>query len=77
MPYNIIGCAGGDPDPYDYFVSFFNKNNADVKGYESFYYTNYRFLYNEAENVNTPDITSAEWVGYGNNSFTATDARHL
>ncbi len=75
LPYNIIGCAGGDPDPYDYFVSFFNKNNADVKGYEPFYYTNYRFLYEEKEPVETADLTSAEWVGYGNNSFTTSDAR--
>lgn len=75
MPYNIIGCAGGDPDPYDYFVSFFNKNNTEVKGYEPFYYTNYRFLYHEEEPVNTSDVTAAEWVGYGNNSFTSTDAR--
>ncbi|NII24950.1 hypothetical protein HB364_07665 [Pseudoflavitalea sp. X16] len=77
MPYNIIGCAGGDPDPYDYFVSFFNRNNAGVKGYEPFYYTNYRFLYQEEEPVNTSDLTSAEWVKYGNNGFTANDARQF
>ena len=75
MPYNIIGCAGGDPDPYDYFVSFFNRNNADAKGYEPFYYTNYRFLFDEKEPVEISDITAAEWVGYGNNSFTPKDAR--
>lgn len=75
MPYNIIGCASDDPDPYDYYVSFFNKNNTEVKGYEPFYYTNYRFLYHEEEPVSTSDLTSAEWVGYGNNSFTAKDAR--
>lgn len=75
LPYNIIGCAGGEPDPYDYFVSFFNKNNADAKGYEPFYYTNYQFLYEEKEPVETADLTSAEWVGYGNNSFTTNDAR--
>lgn len=75
MPYNIIGCAGGDPDPYDYFVSFFNRNNTEVKGYEPFYYTNYRFLFQEEEPVATSDATSAEWVGYGHNSFTAADAR--
>ena len=75
MPYNIIGCAGGDADPYDYFVSFFNKNNSDVKGYEPFYYTNYQFLYSDQEPVTTSDVTSAEWVGYGNNSYTANDAK--
>ncbi|MBO9563731.1 MAG: hypothetical protein J7621_13195 [Niastella sp.] len=75
LPYNIIGCAGGEPDPYDYFVSFFNRNNADAKGYEPFYYTNYQFLYQEKEPVETADLTSAEWAGYGNNSFTVNDAR--
>jgi hypothetical protein len=74
MPYNIIGCAGGEPDPYDYFVSFFNRNNAEVKGYEPFYYTNYRFLYQDEEPVNVSDLTSAEWVKYGNNGFTTDDA---
>jgi hypothetical protein len=74
FPYNIIGCAGGDADPYDYFVSFFSKSNTDVKGYEPFYYTNYRFLYQDEEPVSTADITSAEWVNYGNNSFTTKDA---
>jgi hypothetical protein len=74
LPYNIIGCAGGDADPYDYFVSFFSKNNTDVKGYEPFYYTNYRFLYQDEEPVSTADLTSAEWVGYGNNSFSAKEA---
>jgi hypothetical protein len=74
LPYNIIGCAGGDADPYDYFVSFFSRNNTGVKGYEPFYYTNYRFLYQDEEPVSTADLTSAEWVSYGNNSFTAKDA---
>lgn len=74
LPYNIIGCAGGEPDPYDYFVSFFSKNNTDVKGYEPFYYTNCRFLYQDEEPVSTADLTSADWVSYGNNSFTAKEA---
>ncbi|WP_276479936.1 hypothetical protein [Paraflavitalea pollutisoli] len=75
LPYNIIGCAGGDADPYDYYVSFFSKRNTDVKGYEPFYYTNYQFLYQEEEPVKTSDVTAAEWVGYGNNSFTAKEAQ--
>lgn len=74
LPYNIIGCAGGDEDPYDYFVSFYNKNLSDVKGYEPFYYTDVQFLYHEDEPVKTADITSAEWVSYCNNSFSAADA---
>lgn len=69
FPYNILGCAGGDEDPYDYFVSFYHKDLGDEKGYEPFYYTNYRFLYEEDEHVNTAEVTSAEWVGYAGNKF--------
>lgn len=64
LPYNIIGCAGGDPDPYDYFVSFFHKGLADNKAFEPFYYTNYQFLYQSEEPVNTAEVTSAEWASY-------------
>ena len=64
LPYNIIGCAGGDPDPYDYFVSFFHKGLSDNKAFEPFYYTNYQFLYQSEEPVNTTEATSAEWAGY-------------
>ncbi|WP_127129277.1 hypothetical protein [Pseudoflavitalea rhizosphaerae] len=74
FPYNIIGCAGGDSDPYDYYVSFFSKNNSNVQGYSPFYYTDVQFLYEEKEPVTTSDVTAAEWVGYGNNSFTKKDA---
>ncbi|NML20458.1 hypothetical protein HHL16_06215 [Pseudoflavitalea sp. G-6-1-2] len=74
FPYNIIGCAGGDDDPYDYYVSFFAKDNTNVPGYQPFYYTNVQFLYREEEPVKTSDVTSAEWVGYGNNSFSKKDA---
>ena len=74
FPYNIIGCAGGDDDPYDYYVSFFAKNNSSVPGYQPFYYTNVRFLYREEEPVNTAEATAAEWVGYGNNSYSRKDA---
>lgn len=69
FPYNIIGCAGGESDPYDYYVSFFAKNNTKASGYSPFYYTSVQFLYQEKEPVTTSDVTASEWVGYGNNSF--------
>lgn len=74
FPYNIIGCAGGEADPYDYYVSFYAKNNSNVQGYTPFYYTDVQFLYEEKEPVTTSDVTAAEWVGYGNNSFSKKDA---
>ncbi|MFT3826850.1 MAG: hypothetical protein QM731_23200 [Chitinophagaceae bacterium] len=74
FPYNIIGCAGGEPDPYDYFVSFFNTNLGSTPGYEPFYYTNYEFLYKNDEPVNTATVTAAEWIPYAGNKFTDQDA---
>lgn len=64
FPYNIIGCAGSEPDPYDYFVSLFHREMAGNRSYSPFYYTNYQFLYDAQEPVNTASATSAEWVGY-------------
>jgi hypothetical protein len=69
FPYNILGCAGGEEDPYDYFVSFYHRDLGDEPGYEPFYYTNYRFLYDSEEPVNTAGLTSSEWVGYAGNKF--------
>ncbi len=74
FPYNIIGCAGGDSDPYDYYVSFFAKNNSNVQGYTPFYYTDVQFLYEEKEPVTTSDVTAAEWTGYASNSFSKKEA---
>lgn len=74
FPYNIIGCAGGDPDPYDYFVSFYHKQLAGSKAHEPFFYTNFQFLYDAAEPVNTAEATSAEWVDYGNKAFSRKEA---
>lgn len=74
FPYNIVGCGGGDADPYDYFVSFFHKDLSDQKGYEPFYYTNYQFLYDSNEPVNAAEATSAEWVGYSGNKFSNKEA---
>lgn len=74
FPYNIIGCASDDPDPYDYYVSFFNTQLPEDKGFEPFYYTNMRFLYKDDEPENTSMVTAGEWVPYGGNSFSQQDA---
>jgi hypothetical protein len=69
FPYNIIGCAGGDADPYDYFVSFFHHDLSEEQGYKQFYYTNYEFLYDTKENQDVATLTAGEWTGYGNKTF--------
>ena len=74
FPYNIIGCSGGEMDPYDYYVSFYHKDLAGDTSYRPFYYTNYQFLYDPVEPVNVAEITSAEWAGFGENRFSAREA---
>lgn len=74
FPYNIIGCASSEADPHDYYVSFFHQNSSGTSGYEPFYYTNYEFLYETNEPVNTAEVTSAEWVDYAGKKFTAKEA---
>jgi hypothetical protein len=69
FPYNIIGCAGGDADPYDYFVSFFHNDLPENGGHKQFYYTNTQFLYDTQETQNVAQLTANEWTGYGNNAF--------
>jgi hypothetical protein len=71
FPYNIIGCAGGDPDPYDYFISFFDNNLPASKAYTSFYYTNHEFLYNHNEKTDAAVVAAGEWCGYAGKSFDA------
>jgi hypothetical protein len=66
FPYNILGCSDG-PDPYHYYSSFFHNDLSADKNYRSFYYTNYEFLYDDAEQNNVADTTSAEWISYCGN----------
>ena len=74
FPYNIIGCAGGDPDPYDYYVNFFQQKINGDKALEPFLYTNYRFLYDSQEPVSTAELLSEEWSDWSKNSFSKKDA---
>ncbi|MET0300971.1 MAG: hypothetical protein ABW036_14460, partial [Flavitalea sp.] len=74
LPYNIIGCGGSDADPYDYFVSFFDKKLDTEPHSKPFYYTNYKFLYDDEEPVNLAELTSAEWINYTNRKASKADA---
>ncbi len=56
--------CGGEVDPYDYYISFFHNNLQGGKEYRSFYFTNYQFLYDDAEPVSEPAINSNEWASY-------------
>jgi len=63
FPYNIIGC-GGEIDPYDYYISFFQNGVSKPGGYQQFYFTEYNFLYENEETVDVARATSEEWIGY-------------
>lgn len=74
FPQNIIGC-GPDADPYDYYTSFFSQRLQDDNSYRPFYYTGYRFLYDEEEPVSTKEATSAEWTTYAANKASKKDVQ--
>lgn len=64
-----LGC-GPEPDPYDYYVTFFHNNLQKTDGYRPFYFSGYTFLNGdtyEAENDNKAaekDINVKEWMAY-------------
>ncbi|RFZ92795.1 hypothetical protein D0C36_15475 [Mucilaginibacter conchicola] len=69
----VINLAcGPEPDPYDYYVSFFHNDLSQSNGFRPFTFTNYSFLYSDEEPVNEQDINAAEWAAYlGHNTTTA------
>lgn len=66
-----IAC-GPEPDPYDYYVSYFH-NNVAGDGYVPFSFTAMRFLYDEEEPESEPRINSAEWADYLGKGVLASD----
>ena len=72
FPQNMIGC-GPDADPYDYYTSFFHQNLPDAQGYKPFYYSSYRFLYDEEEPAQVSKILAREWAAYCGVGVTASD----
>lgn len=74
FPYNILGCAGGEEDPYDYYTSFFHPKVSGDTDFEPFYYTNVHFLYKEDEPVDIARLTSAEWSSFAKNRFSKEEA---
>jgi hypothetical protein len=59
----IIACAD-EPDPYDYYTSFFHPDVQGKKDYSAFYFTDYRFTYTDDEPVSEAAINAAEWASY-------------
>ncbi|WP_257670699.1 hypothetical protein [Parapedobacter tibetensis] len=57
-----IAC-GPEPDPYDYYVSYFHDNTAG-EGYVPFTFTELRFLYDDEEPESEAQINCREWADY-------------
>ncbi len=70
-----IAC-GPEPDPYDYYVSFFH-NNVPGEDYVPFSFTNMSFLYREAEPESEALVNSREWAGYLGKGVQAADVERL
>lgn len=59
----IMACAD-EPDPYDYYTSFFRPDVQGKKDYNAFYFTDYRFTYTDDEPENEAAINADEWARY-------------
>ncbi len=69
----IIFACGGEIDPYDYYVSFFNNNLQNDKEYSAFRYTGYLFTYDGQEPASEREINAGEWAAYLGKSVSAAD----
>ncbi|WP_183562362.1 hypothetical protein [Mucilaginibacter sp. SP1R1] len=71
-----IAC-GPEADPYDYYVSFFHNNLQQTQEYKPFYFTGYKFLYDDDEQVSEADINTREWASYLGGSVKAADVEKV
>jgi hypothetical protein len=71
----IIMACSGEPDPYDYYTSFFQPTVQEEKDYGAFYFTDYRFTYDDKEPQSEADINAQEWANYL--SIKATDVKKV
>jgi len=67
--------CGGEVDPYDYYISFFHNNVQRTQEYEPFYFTSYKFLYDDDERVSEAEINSREWATYLGGGVKAADVQ--
>jgi len=73
----IIEACSGEPDPYDYYTSFFHSDVQGKKDYGAFYFTDYQFTYGVQEPASEAAINSAEWAKYLGGNVTAADVEHV
>ncbi|WP_342645610.1 hypothetical protein [Mucilaginibacter sp. CSA2-8R] len=68
----IMACAD-EPDPYDYYTSFFHPDVEGKKDYNAFYFTDYRFTYTNDEPASEAAINATEWAQYLGKSVKTAD----
>ncbi|SHM07069.1 hypothetical protein SAMN05444266_106261 [Chitinophaga jiangningensis] len=67
----ILSCGGGEIDPYDYYISYFNAYTKG-QGYEPFYFTSLSNYYDNA----TPDeatVNVQDWRNYADDKSVSID----
>jgi hypothetical protein len=66
--------CGGEPDPYDYYVSFFHNNVQGQQNYGAFYLS-YNYVFDDAEPGSETDINCSEWAAYLGNGVKPEDVK--
>jgi len=71
-----IAC-GPEPDPYDYYVSFFHNDVQGGKEYGNFYLSEYLYLFDETEPANEAEINAGEWAAALDYKIKDRDVQHI
>ena len=75
--------CGPEPDPYDYYVSFFHNNIQKTDGYAPFYFNGYTFLNGYTNDIDDEskaaerDINVKEWMDYFGHGVTYKDVSRI
>jgi hypothetical protein len=67
-----VAC-GPQPDPYDYYASFFHNTIQGNDNYRSFYFNGYLFLNDDNNLLDEQDINAKEWAGHLGKPVSARD----
>lgn len=73
----VIMACSDEPDPYDYYTSFFHPGIQGAKDYNAFYFTDYRFTYTDDEPLSEAAINAAEWANYLGSRVKAADVEKI
>ena len=77
MSAAIIMACSDEPDPYDYYTSFFHPDIQGKKEYGAFYFTDYQFTYGDQEPASEAAINSGEWAKYLGGNVKAADVERV